>query len=31
MVLKMEQVPIIKEFIDVFLDDLHGLPPNRKI
>jgi hypothetical protein len=29
-VLKMEQVPIIKEFI-VFPDDLHGLPPNRKI
>jgi len=27
----MEQVSIVKEFIDVFPDDLPGLPPNREI
>jgi hypothetical protein len=28
---RMEQVSIVKEFIDVFPDDLPGLPPNREI
>jgi hypothetical protein len=27
----IRQVPIVREFIDVFLDDLPGLPPYREI
>ncbi|KAA0051348.1 reverse transcriptase [Cucumis melo var. makuwa] len=26
-----EDVPVVKEFLDVFLDDLSGLPPDREI
>ena len=29
--LKPEDVPVVKEFLDVFPDDLSNLPPNRKI
>ncbi|KAL0540162.1 hypothetical protein IC582_024392 [Cucumis melo] len=29
--LKPEDVPVVKEFLDVFPDDLSGLPPNREI
>ncbi|KAL0536830.1 hypothetical protein IC582_025792 [Cucumis melo] len=29
--LKPEDVPVVKEFLDVFLDDLSGLPPDREI
>ncbi|KAA0067812.1 reverse transcriptase [Cucumis melo var. makuwa] len=29
--LKLEDVPVVKEFLDVFPDDLSGLPPNREI
>ncbi|KAL4013593.1 hypothetical protein IC575_025765 [Cucumis melo] len=29
--LKPEDVPVVKEFLDVFPDDLSGLPPDRKI
>ena len=28
---QLDQVPIAKEFIDVFPDDLPGLPPYREI
>ena len=27
----LEDIPIVKEFLDVFLDDLSGLPPDRAI
>ncbi|KAA0051482.1 putative retrotransposon protein, identical [Cucumis melo var. makuwa] len=29
--LKLEDVPVVKEFLHVFLDDLSGLPPDREI
>ncbi|TYK00841.1 DNA/RNA polymerases superfamily protein [Cucumis melo var. makuwa] len=29
--LKLEDVPVVKEFLNVFPDDLSGLPPNREI
>ncbi|XP_073112178.1 uncharacterized protein [Elaeis guineensis] len=29
--LKLEDIPIVKEFSDVFTDDLPGLPPDREI
>ncbi|KAL4032938.1 hypothetical protein IC575_006021 [Cucumis melo] len=29
--LKLEDVPVVKEFLDVFPDDLSGLPPDREI
>ncbi|KAA0066187.1 DNA/RNA polymerases superfamily protein [Cucumis melo var. makuwa] len=29
--LKLEDVPMVKEFLDVFPDDLSGLPPDREI
>ncbi|KAL0553902.1 hypothetical protein IC582_007806 [Cucumis melo] len=29
--MKPEDVPVVKEFLDVFPDDLSGLPPNREI
>ncbi|KAA0062255.1 putative Retrotransposon protein [Cucumis melo var. makuwa] len=29
--LKLEDVPVVKEFVDVFPDDLSGLPPDREI
>ncbi|KAL0549321.1 hypothetical protein IC582_013802 [Cucumis melo] len=29
--LKPEDVPVVEEFLDVFPDDLSGLPPNREI
>ena len=29
--LKLEVVPIIKEYVDVFLKDLLGFPPEREI
>ncbi|KAL0554251.1 hypothetical protein IC582_008168 [Cucumis melo] len=29
--LKPEDVPVVKEFLDVFPDDLSGLPPDREI
>ncbi|KAK9132615.1 hypothetical protein Scep_012143 [Stephania cephalantha] len=30
-VIKVEDVPIVCEFSDVFLDDLPGLPPSRAV
>jgi hypothetical protein len=29
--LKLEDIHVIQEFLDVFLDDLPGMPPERKI
>jgi hypothetical protein len=29
--LKFEDIHVIREFLDVFLDDLHGMPPKRVI
>ena len=29
--MRLEDIPVVKEFSDVFLDDLPGLPPNREI
>ncbi|TYK11985.1 reverse transcriptase [Cucumis melo var. makuwa] len=29
--LKLEDVPVVKEFLDVYSDDLSGLPPDREI
>ena len=29
--LKLEYIPIVREFPDVFLDDLLGLPPHREV
>ena len=29
--LRMEDIPIVREFPDVFLEDLSGLPPDREI
>jgi hypothetical protein len=29
--LKLEDIHVIREFLDVFLDDLPGMPPERKI
>jgi hypothetical protein len=29
--LKLEDIHVIQEFLDVFLDDLHGMPPKRVI
>ena len=28
---KMEEVPVVREFLDVFPEELPGLPPNREI
>ena len=28
---RLEDIPIVKEFPDVFLDDISGLPPDRAI
>ena len=28
---KIEEIPVVREYADVFLDDLHGLPPDREI
>ena len=28
---RLEDIPIVKEFSDVFLDDISGLPPDRAI
>lgn len=30
-VLRMDQVPMVREFMNVFLEDLLGLPPKREI
>ncbi|XP_074356149.1 uncharacterized protein LOC141695837 [Apium graveolens] len=30
-VLNLDEIPIVKEFLDVFPDELPGLPPNREI
>jgi hypothetical protein len=27
----MEEIPMVQEFLDVFLDDLPGMPPERDI
>jgi hypothetical protein len=27
----IEQIPMVREFLDVFLDDLPGMPPERDI
>ena len=27
----LENIPVVKEFSDVFLDELLGIPPNREI
>ena len=29
--LKVEDIPVVKEFLDVFSEDLPGLPPNREV
>jgi hypothetical protein len=29
--LKLEDIHVVREFLDVFLDDLHGMPPEREI
>ena len=29
--LKLENIPIVREFPDVFLEDLSGLPPDREM
>ena len=29
--MRLEYIPVVREFPDVFLDDLPGLPPNREI
>nr|XP_010914586.1 acetolactate synthase 2, chloroplastic-like [Elaeis guineensis] len=29
--LKLEDIPVVKEFFDIFSDDLLGLPPDREI
>jgi hypothetical protein len=29
--LKLEDIHVAREFLDVFLDDLHGMPPEREI
>ncbi|GKC76799.1 putative reverse transcriptase domain-containing protein [Tanacetum coccineum] len=28
---RLEDIPIVREFLDVFLEDLHGLPPVRQV
>lgn len=28
---KLEEIPVVNEFEDVYPEDLHGLPPNREI
>ena len=28
---RLEDIPIVKEFLDVFPDDISGLPPDREI
>ena len=28
---RLEEIPIVKEFLDVFPDDISGLPPDRAI
>ena len=28
---EMEQIPVVKAFMDVFPDELSGLPPDREI
>jgi hypothetical protein len=29
--LKLEDIHVVREFLDIFLDDLHGMPPEREI
>ena len=29
--MRLEDIPVVREFPDVFLDDLLGLPPDREI
>ena len=29
--MRLEDIPVVREFLDVFLDDLPGLPPDREI
>nr|GFA22206.1 putative reverse transcriptase domain-containing protein [Tanacetum cinerariifolium] len=29
--LKLEDIPVVREFPDVFLEDLSGLPPSREV
>ena len=29
--MRQEDIPVVREFSDVFPDDLPGLPPNREI
>ena len=29
--LRLQDIPIVNKFLDVFIDDLSGLPPNREI
>ena len=28
---RLEDIPVVREFMDVFLEDLAGIPPNREI
>ena len=28
---EMEEIPVVREFMDVFLEELPGLPPDREI
>ena len=28
---RIEDIPIVREFPDIFQDDLHGLPPPRQV
>nr|GFB25694.1 putative reverse transcriptase domain-containing protein [Tanacetum cinerariifolium] len=28
---RLEDIPVVKEFPDIFPDDLHGLPPVRQV
>ena len=29
--MRLEDIPVVREFLDVFPDDLPGLPPDREI
>ena len=28
---RLEDIPVVREFLDVFLEDLPGIPPDREI
>ena len=28
---KLEEIPVVRDFVDVFSDDLPGLPPDREV